>query len=308
VSDKHAPEAGGGGAGGPGGGTGGGGAGRPPPAQNADRSFTEAPAAQTVLSLSQALLAPLDALLKVQVHAARSFLNFLLQMGYPHKPELPAAPAAPAAPAPAAGPGHPSHPGAAGPARAAGGGPPGAAPPGAARPASSPAPPPAPAQPPDSDGVPYQMDFYRDLGNGKKQKISIPTLALIPVSPLGVTSSEFSFEFYVRQIARHRQIRAKEGGKTALEKQVTGDLAEHDALPSEEVLDRSTRPWFLVDTPLSVQGTFAPPRGAPKDGDSADVDEARFSIKVNVGTMPMPAALEKLLTSLSQISTVDGDS
>ena len=42
------------------------------------------PASLSEISLSQAILAPLDALFKAQVHAARSFLNLLLQIGYPH--------------------------------------------------------------------------------------------------------------------------------------------------------------------------------------------------------------------------------
>lgn len=37
------------------------------------------------LSLSQVVLAPLDALFKAQVHAARSFLSLLLQVGFRHK-------------------------------------------------------------------------------------------------------------------------------------------------------------------------------------------------------------------------------
>ena len=39
-------------------------------------------AAKTDISLDQALLAPLDAILKAQLHSARSFLNLLLQLGY----------------------------------------------------------------------------------------------------------------------------------------------------------------------------------------------------------------------------------
>ena len=35
------------------------------------------------LSLEQALLAPLNSILKAQLHSARSFLNLLLQLGYP---------------------------------------------------------------------------------------------------------------------------------------------------------------------------------------------------------------------------------
>jgi hypothetical protein len=45
-----------------------------------------APAAEQNISLSQAILAPLDAILKAQLHAARSFLSLLLQLGYPHQP------------------------------------------------------------------------------------------------------------------------------------------------------------------------------------------------------------------------------
>lgn len=36
-----------------------------------------------VVSLSQAILSPLDALFQSQVHAARSFLNLIMQVGYP---------------------------------------------------------------------------------------------------------------------------------------------------------------------------------------------------------------------------------
>ncbi|MCG3165564.1 MAG: hypothetical protein POELPBGB_01332 [Bacteroidia bacterium] len=38
------------------------------------------------ISLSQAILAPLDAIFKAQIHSARSFLNLLMQVGYPHIP------------------------------------------------------------------------------------------------------------------------------------------------------------------------------------------------------------------------------
>ena len=49
-----------------------------------DGSFREGPASQAIVSLSQVLLAPLDSIFKAQIHAARSFLNLVLQMGYPH--------------------------------------------------------------------------------------------------------------------------------------------------------------------------------------------------------------------------------
>ena len=43
------------------------------------------PASNTDLTLSAALLAPLNTIFEAQVHAARSFLSFLLQMGFRHK-------------------------------------------------------------------------------------------------------------------------------------------------------------------------------------------------------------------------------
>jgi hypothetical protein len=49
-----------------------------------DGKFKEGPASKAIVSLSQVLLAPLDSIFKAQVHAARSFLNLVLQMGYPH--------------------------------------------------------------------------------------------------------------------------------------------------------------------------------------------------------------------------------
>jgi hypothetical protein len=49
-----------------------------------DGTFREGPASKSIISLSQVLLAPLDAIFKAQIHAARSFLNMVLQMGYPH--------------------------------------------------------------------------------------------------------------------------------------------------------------------------------------------------------------------------------
>jgi hypothetical protein len=46
---------------------------------------TKSPASFTELNLSEALLAPLNAIFEAQVHAARSFLSFILQMGFRHK-------------------------------------------------------------------------------------------------------------------------------------------------------------------------------------------------------------------------------
>src|SRR5262245_24503897 len=209
------------------------------------------------MSLSQALLAPLDAILKAQVHRAGWFLNFALQIGYPHQPLPPPAAGAPGQPGPADGDG-------------------------------------------DGDGRPYRVDFVHDVPGGGRQKISIPALALVPVTPLGVSQADFSFDFFVQEIARHRQIQASEAAQTDIEKaQSAGSVAGP--------VDRNTRPWFLVDTPLSLQGTFAPapPPAEGQDRAGSRVDEARFHIDVKVASMPVPPALEKLLAGLTQVTTVE---
>ncbi len=38
------------------------------------------------LTLSQAVLAPISSILQAQVHASRSFLKLVFQMGFKHKP------------------------------------------------------------------------------------------------------------------------------------------------------------------------------------------------------------------------------
>jgi hypothetical protein len=233
-----------------------------PNRKEANREFTEGAAAHTVVSLSQALLAPLDAILKAQVHAARSFLNFVLQIGYPHQPVT----GTPPGPPPGAG----TRPSPGGTAEQ--------------RAASAP-----------KDGAPYTMDFFHDLPGGGRQKVSVPALALVPITPLGVSGADFTFDFYIRELARNPQIQASEEKMTNLESSQSSGTAEK--------VDRFTRPWFLVDTPVSVKGTFAPSSGA---GDErAQADEARVSIQVKVSTMPVPAALEKLLAGLTQVSTME---
>jgi hypothetical protein len=215
--------------------------------QEADETFNRGEAAHTVMSLSQALLAPLDALLKAQVHSARSFLNFILQIGYPHQMATPAAGGAGGAPEP-------------------------------------------------DDGRPYRLDFSHDVPGVGLQTVSIPTLALVPIAPLGVSGADFSFDFYVKEIAKHRQIQKSEATLTNAE----SDQTQGAPQPT----DRYTRPWFLVDRPLSLEGTFAPGPQDPGEGASR-VDEARFHIEVKVTTMPVPPALEKLLAGLTQVTTVE---
>jgi len=58
------------------------------PPEDAGQEGAESPEILDKISLEQALLAPLDAIFKAQLHSARSFLNMLLQLGYPHDEKM----------------------------------------------------------------------------------------------------------------------------------------------------------------------------------------------------------------------------
>ena len=165
------------------------------------------PAAISSISLSQALLGTMDAILKAQVHAARSFLNLLLQIGYPHEPVD-------------------EH-----------------------------------GVPKIQDGKPYNQEFYFDVeveGEKKPHKVSIPTLALMPVSPLAVESAVFKLEMRVDYVAEHEQMQAAEAKQIGQEK--------------EAGFDSTKRPWFLVAEPISIRGNIAAPAGeAGKESVSGDL-------------------------------------
>jgi len=214
------------------------------------QDFQEGPASKAMVSLSQALLAPLDSIFKAQIHAARSFLNLLLQMGYAHRPvndeglPLKTAPAEHAA-------GQPT------------------------------------AEPPP-DGTPYELDFYHDVTidhQRRRQKVTIPALALIPVAPLAVESADFKFEMEVKQIRKHLQMQ-----KSARDK-----VHKYD-----EGFDEHYRPWFLIDQPISVEGHIAAPAAEGETGRAATIQ-----IAVKVSRIKPSAGLDKLLTVLTETAKLE---
>lgn len=194
------------------------------------------PAAQSEMSLSQAILAPLNSLFKAQIHAGRSYLSYLLQMGYPHVnvnqdgqiDEL--------------------------------------------------------ALKNNQDSL-YTQKFRFDRDKeGKKEsfEVSIPTLALIPVSPLAIDSAEFEFEFRVSSIDKHQQTQDSEAESTKKDKN----------------FDQFNRPWYLVKDPVSLRGGLSP------DTSSQVESSNTVKVKIKVSKQPLPAGLDKLLTTLNQISDI----
>lgn len=185
-------------------------------------------AATTPVSLSQTLLAAIDSLSKAQVHAARSFLNLVLQIGFPHVPLD------------------------------------------------------ENKQRIASDDRAYTQDFYYDVqvnGQQERRKVSIPALALIPVTPLAIESANIKLEMSISHVAQHQQLQESERKK----------LKENPP----QVPQEDKRPWFLVPDPISIRGTLAPSDGNRQGG-------ASIQIEIKVGKTAMPAGLDKLLTHLTQ--------
>ncbi len=195
------------------------------------------PAAQSEISLSQAILAPLNSLFKAQIHAGRSYLSYLLQMGYPHVNI-------------------------------------------------------------NKDGIVdeeslkktdslYSQKFRFDRNtDGKKEtfEICIPTLALIPVSPLAIDEADFEFDFSVNKVDRHQQIQE----------------SEEESLKKDEKYDKFNRPWYLVKDPVSFKGGLAPESKAEAESSSSST----IKVKVKVSKQSLPSGLDKLLTTLNQISEI----
>ena len=128
-------------------------------------------AAERELTLAQAVLAPLDAIFEAQVHAARSFLNMVLQLGYPHRPTAEQVDGQPT----------PSlhdqkafmidflH---------------------------------------EADIEVEKDDGSREVER-VFQKVSVPALSLIPVAPLAVREAEFTMEMAVRAVERRHQLQSE---------------------------------------------------------------------------------------------------
>lgn len=196
---------------------------------------------QTRLSLEQALLAPLDSILKAQLHSARSFLNLLLQLGYPHQQA-------------ASGTDDEKH-------KSTG----------------------------QDDGRPYSLSFDYVQDN-QRQRVSVPALALVPISPLAVDSASFHLEMSARRVIKQTQMRESEKDRV---------VSQQDG----ETFDRYRRPWFLVDKPVNIEGDIV----SMPSGEAAKHRESQSAIRIdiNVKSIPLPAGLDKLLTSLTSMSTVE---
>ncbi len=224
------------------------------------------PASNTDLSLSAAMLAPLNAIFEAQVHAARSFLSFILQMGFRHKYSkdeienlkkdevankdiLSVIDEENADRLIIEG-----------------------------------------LKQQQKDGQTlteaelktmkllvnkwddiYSQDFVYVDDQGNENWVTIPNLALIPVKPLSIDTASFKFEMSINE---------KYEDYNTIQKSVKAD---------------TERPWFLIK-PKRLSGSIVP------KGSSAN--EAAISIEISIKSTEMPYGLNKLLTMMTESSRI----
>lgn len=162
------------------------------------------------LSLEQALLAPLNSILKAQLHSARSFLNLLLQLGYPH------------------------HDGDEG----------------------------SDKKDKQRPGEPYHLEFRHYDASGNEQTLRVAALSLVPIAPLAIDTAVFEMEMAVRRVTEMQQM------QMARQKQIQQE---------EKKENPDARPWFLVDKPVSIQGTISPSETVA----GQQRNESQSSLKIN---------------------------
>lgn len=121
----------------------------------------------------------------------------------------------------------------------------------------------------------YSMDFKYFDGENVEHKISVPALALVPVQPLAIKSASFDFFMSVDT--------SKYENYEQMQQSRSGD---------------SVRPWMFIG-PKRIKGTIG--------SEDSKKTSAGISIKVEVESTPIPQGLSNLLISLTQSTKIKND-
>jgi hypothetical protein len=126
-------------------------------------------------------------------------------------------------------------------------------------------------------------DFYRRFGDlyqqcfsyldssGNMRTIYVPNLALLPVQPLGIADAKFKFSM-----------------------EISDTSEKYDQMGTVQSEKKESRPWYLIQ-PKSVRGTIA---SGTKMANSRAIE-----IEMNIKAGDMPFGLHKMLTAITNIST-----
>jgi hypothetical protein len=116
----------------------------------------------------------------------------------------------------------------------------------------------------------YQQCVQYIDNTGIQRKIYIPNLALLPIQPLSIESAKFNYEMYVSDTSK-----------------------QYDQMGTIPGLRQADRPWFLIK-PKSVRGQIT----------SSEISQNTKTIKIemNIKSGDMPYGLHKLLTTMTNIA------
>ncbi len=121
------------------------------------------------------------------------------------------------------------------------------------------------------NGEIYTQEFNYTDENNIRKKIVIPNLALIPVKPLAIKDASYNFKMSLnRSYKNYRQMQQGSAGD-------------------------EPRPWYLLQ-PKSLSGEIIP------ESDAAN--QTCIQVEVNVGEVELPQGLNNLLISLTQSAEV----
>lgn len=118
----------------------------------------------------------------------------------------------------------------------------------------------------------HTLKFKYQDGSGNTHTIIMPALALIPIQPLGITKATFDFNL---AISRH-----------------TSNFNQHQ--PSRRGSPK--RPWFFIQ-PKRIEGSI--------HSESSMQSQRGIKIHVEVASTPIPQGLSNLLTSLTQSGRIE---
>ncbi len=117
----------------------------------------------------------------------------------------------------------------------------------------------------------YQIPFEYKDGNGVEQRIEIPALALVPVQPLAINAATFDFSMSAE--IQNQQHSTKQKNR----------------------IGQSDSPWRFIDG-KRISGQI--------DSGESTKETKGIKIHIEVGAAPIPQGLSSLLTSLTQSARI----
>ncbi|MBT1686307.1 DUF2589 domain-containing protein [Dawidia soli] len=116
----------------------------------------------------------------------------------------------------------------------------------------------------------YQQCFSYLDGGGNMRTIYVPNLALLPVQPLGIDTAKFKFSM-----------------------EVSDTSEKYDQMGTVQSEKQESRPWYLIQ-PKSVRGTIT---SGTKENHSRSIE-----VEMNIKAGDMPYGLHQMLTAITNIS------